>query len=143
MLLAFMIMSYPGFNVWSSGSVLERQMSLIAETMLADVRCDFLVCAPTSEAEAKRGIRDNLIELVTVVGVVCKLVRSCLLVSTFSPQPRLSLTVSIDPPQAHCKTALKQRKAVAHHQICKRSTPQACSKTRRASATTRGLDVMM
>ena len=61
--------------------------------MLADVRCAFLVREPTSEAEVKRAIRDDLIEPMTVVGVVCKLVRSCLLVFTFDEQHGIAFAI--------------------------------------------------
>lgn len=56
---------------------MEGQTSLVDETVPAEVRCDLLVHAPI--LEVKCAIRDDLIELVTVVGV-CKLIRSCLLV---------------------------------------------------------------
>lgn len=117
MLLAFMIMSCSGSNIWSPGSMLEVQMSLIAEEMLAEVRCDILVYAPT--AKAKCGIRNELIELVTVVVL---LLFVCCLTAPFNLQPHRSFTTPKSPPQLYCKTAPKYCRVVSRRQIYKRST---------------------
>ena len=67
--------------------------------MPAGVSSDLCVNAP--RAEVKFALRYDLIELVTAVGLVCKLIRS-LLVSTFNQRPHSNLA-------AQQRNTLKQK----------------------------------
>jgi len=131
-----------GVQMWSYDSVLDGEMSLTAETMLGDVRCDCLVSAPTSEAEAKRAIRDDLIELVTVVGVVCKFTaHACFhFQSTTAPRPDCVHRPTTSSLQNSTEAAQSR---ITSPDLEKLHTPKACSTTCRTSATMRGLDVTM
>ena len=77
----------------------DGKISLVAKAMPAEARSDLCVNAPRSEV--KFALCYDLIELVTAVVLVCKLIRS-LLVSAFNQRPHSNLA-------AQQRNALKQK----------------------------------